>query len=362
MNVLCLHYLRVLLITLALVVGRQAHAQEYQPIFPTLTGADLLQALQQDYTPRGQLDYSTARDSMFLHVWRDSGRVACQYTGFSVDLPDGVDPSTHLFDQGINTEHLYPRSKGADFGNALADMHHLYPTREGVNGDRASLPFAEIDDAQTLKWYYLDRTQTNAPPSAERDAWSEYNGAAFEPREEMKGDIARAMMYFYTIYRNQALAADPDFFEQQRSTLCEWFDADPVSAAEYLRSERIAAFQSAPNPFTEDCTLPFRLGYCDAVSQACRVLDNADPAFAKTPQAYPNPTSGQLTITDLPANARVLIYDALGRQVQIPDSPANVRSSTAMEFVLPKGLAQGWSILQDKHSGWQQRIFFAGSL
>lgn len=338
-------------------------SQIQEELFPNLTGNALLNALQVNFSATGQLDYGIARDTMFLYVWRKNGKLACQYTDFEVNLPDGVDPTEFAFDQGINTEHLYPRSKGAAAGNAVADMHHLYPTRENVNSDRASLPFAEINDSQTNKWYYLAQTRTSPPPTSERDAYSESTGAAFEPREVRKGDIARAMMYFYTIYRDQANAEDPTFFSQQLETLCDWNDMDPVDADEYQRTLIIERFQGNKNPFVLDCTLASRLNYCSEISPACRLLDNDDSAFAKTPSAFPNPTTGELTFTHLPNAAALVLIDAFGRRLETYSfANGNLEGSTNATLVLPKGLHSGCYTLIELNTGWSHRILFSGGL
>ncbi|MEY3053095.1 MAG: hypothetical protein RLY31_2880, partial [Bacteroidota bacterium] len=93
-----------------------------------------------------------------------------------------------------------------------------------------------------------------------------------EPREDHKGNVARAMFYFYTMYREQADDADPDFFDLQRETLCQWHYADPVDSLEHARSLMIAAYQDGlANPFVLDCTTATR-SYCSDNPQPCTPL------------------------------------------------------------------------------------------
>ena len=138
------------------------------------------------------------------------------------------------------------------------DLHSLFPLRAKVNSCRSSLPFAEIDDRQT-DWWILDDKELRSIPTANIDDYSEAAGNAFEPREAVKGNIARALFYFYTVYRNQA---EQGFFQQQAETLCDWNLADPADAAERERSHAIATQQGNDNPFVLDPTLAQRL-YCD---------------------------------------------------------------------------------------------------
>jgi endonuclease I len=202
--------------------------------------------------------------------------VKCIYSGLARYLPSGVDPSQWLFGSGsevesINLEHSWPQAKGAGKGtNGNMDMHHLFPSRTKINGDRANFPFSEIDDNQTQKWYFLGQ-EMSGKPGTNINAYSEFLTGSFEPRETMKGDIARALFYFWTIYREDAMAADPFFFDLQQEDLCQWHDQDPVDEFEALRNERIATYQDGKlNPFILDCSLAGR-AYCNMITE-CEIV------------------------------------------------------------------------------------------
>ncbi len=236
-------------------------------IFPNLDGDLLLEALVDNYKPTNVLNYNEARDTLYGTIDNINDSVRCIYSNHSLFLPAGVDPSIHLFmngsPDGINAEHSYPRSKGADEsnGNAYSDMHHLFPSRVSVNSARANFPFLEIDDQQTTSWFWLDQEETTVP-TTNIDAYSEQINGAFEPKENSKGNIARAIFYFFTMYEAEALAADPVFFELQRETLCDWHIQDPVDVLELDRTNAIAGHQDQlPNPFIIDETLLSR-SYC----------------------------------------------------------------------------------------------------
>lgn len=357
-------------IALLTVSGSSVLAQQHVPVSPNQEGQALLTTLQRDYAPLGQLDYGIARDTLFLRVWRMNGQLEGQYTGFKVDLPDGVDPTTYVFDRGINTEHLYPRSKGADFGNGLADMHHLYPTREGVNADRGSLPFAELPDANTQRWYYLDM-QRSSPPTSNIDAYSESTNGAFEPREKMKGDIARAIFYFYSIYRDQAMAADPTFFQGMSSTLCDWHNADPVDADEYERTRKIERYQGNPNPFVLDCTVADRINYCPTRSAACQTVGSKEfELTAEEFQVWPNPVGRQLTLMTDSYPSDLALFDAFGRRVWQLEGSEYSRSglggnsgntSTFVKtYAVPAGIGPGVYTLISRYPNRARRIILTG--
>ena len=227
------------------------------------------------------------------------------------------DPTTTVFNNGtpdgINTEHSYPRSKGADEGNARADMHHLFPTRVDVNGIRASHPFEEIPDEETTNWYYDDINTTMIPNEESIDLYSEYRNGGFEPRESFKGNIARAAFYFYSIYREEANEADPEFFHVQKEDLCEWHYEDPVDEEEWLNTFKIALYQEGiPNPFVLDCRLA-RL-YCTEISAACGLVSNNNPStdyFA----IYPNPASNYIHFDGFTQNGLIEVFNLNGQKL-----------------------------------------------
>ena len=232
---------------------------EFEVIFPELSGETLRSRLARDYGVKKSLGYDKARDYMYSQLDNDDGVVRGIYSGFAVEVdPQSKRPRSEAFQngKGINAEHSWPQSKGAK-GVAKSDLHHLLPSRAKVNSRRGNSPFAEIEDSQTDRWL-IDELELSTIPTTNIDAYSEATNSSFEPREGVKGNIARALFYFYTVYKNQA---EPGFFEEQQTTLCDWNVLDPVDAEEIERSHAIATQQGNDNPFVIDPTLANRL-YC----------------------------------------------------------------------------------------------------
>ena len=281
---------------LLVILSSILHAQyDHEGVFPDLDGDALRNALIDEFKTSTVLTYSQARDTFFRNIDAVDNVLECVYTGFKITLDPNLDPTTDAFAKGINTEHTFPRSKGAfENTDAFSDMHHLFPTREGVNADRGSLPFMEINDVLTDSWYRNDQV-TSSIPSQNIDEYSELDeNVAFEPREIHKGDVARAYFYFYTMYKNQADQADSDFFESQREDMCDWHFSDPVDEKEWIRNEKISAYQGGKkNPFILDCRLA-RL-YCDAIIGSCLMVSTKDLK------------SSDLSISPNPANETIYI-------------------------------------------------------
>lgn len=121
-----------------------------------------------------------------------------------------------------NREHVWPRSLGwfSDEG-AGADLHHLRPTNPSENSRRGNKKYG---------------SQTN----------SEY----YEPRDEVKGDIARIIFYLMVRYEE----ADTRTFTtvaESKELLMQWHNSDPVDTFEANRNEKTYEIQGNRNPFID---------------------------------------------------------------------------------------------------------------
>ncbi|PEN14916.1 hypothetical protein CRI94_01080 [Longibacter salinarum] len=220
------------------------------------TGLTLLTCVQSGYSMTSPQGYGPARDILYGTIDSDGNELEGFYTGYTIQLDPGQDPSQDAYDKDINAEHVYPQSQGASGSPQKGDMHNLRPTLVQANSDRGSLPFGESPDSQTNDWYYLT-TITSAQPSPQNiDLYSERGSGVWEPRESVKGDIARAVFYFYTIHRQEA---NGSFFDGMKDVLLTWHTNDPVTQVELDRSAAIASHQGNENPFVLDETLADRL-------------------------------------------------------------------------------------------------------
>lgn len=228
-------------------------------ILSGVTGDDLLKKLDSLYSPRISLGYGSARDLLYTKIDNQGGIVTDIYAGYSVPInPNSDKPREEAAQRRINAEHVWPQSMGAE-GPAKSDLHNLFASRVEVNSDRANFPFGDIPDDQTTSWYLDDDELSFKPSPQDIDKYSEFKRGFFEPREAKKGDVARVIFYFRTVYPELANAR---FFEAQKDTLCKWQADDPIDAGEIARSQAIAKTpQGNENPFVLDPSLPQRT-YC----------------------------------------------------------------------------------------------------
>ena len=325
-------------------------------LFPGLEGEILEIAIRDTYTPAVLLSEADVKDTLYARIFREEDSVRCIYSGLSRFLPEGIDPSQFLFGTGLETEslnleHGWPQAKGATEGTpAHVNMHHLFPSRSQINTDRANYPFSDIDDVSTEKWYRKE-TETNQIPSVQIEAYSEFKPGSFEPRESVKGDIARAMFYFWTIYQSEAQAADPDFFEEQRISLCQWHVQDPVDDFEQLRNDRIAVYQGGKlNPFIIDCTLPHRM-YCSEFEE-CEMVKLKNILESKSQILYDRYEHTVSIQGESQEEWNVWVVDIIGQFIHHETLQTNQASQS---FEVPSGL---FVVLASTKSGHLVQKFY----
>ncbi|MFT4567013.1 MAG: endonuclease I [Saprospiraceae bacterium] len=327
----CVRRFRQIVICLIVAYASLTQAQ----IHADLGGEALSKAVVESYKPQFVEIYSNARLLMYKEIYNVRDSVETLYSGHKLYLPPNEEfPIQFLAmnaqSDGINAEHIYPRSKGAkeEYGNAFSDLHNLAPARWEVNSARSNFPFEDINDTQTEMWYKCDKSMIASSDFSNEaiDHYSEVEGlgdfnGAFEPREEVKGDVARSIMYFYTMYREEALLEDANFFADMQSTMVRWHNEDPVDSVEMERTLLKALVQDGKaNPFILDCTLGNRLygmgenSSSNTCSNLTTAIDNSifgGDAIDPSIKIYPNPNNGIFTldISDInPGKYQVDIY------------------------------------------------------
>ena len=158
--------------------------------------------------------------------------------------------------QGWNREHVWAQSRG-ELGTNRGpgtDTHNLRAADISTNSARSNRNFDYAD------FEYIDQSgvysgPTNSKTSSERYVW--------EPRDEVKGDIARTIFYMATRYEGENGEPDLEIVEALLSqsgkepihakltTLLEWHEMDPVDDWERNRNDVIYSYQINRNPYID---------------------------------------------------------------------------------------------------------------
>jgi endonuclease I len=277
-----------------------------------LTGENLKSALHNIIKNHTEFSYNTVWD-ILQETDEDPynhNNVRLLYTGWSYPKSNHGGSASQW-----NREHVWAKSHG-NFGTAIGpgtDVHHLRPTDVTVNSRRGSLDFdnggSEYIDGDGATGCYVDN-----------NSW--------EPRDAVKGDVAR--MIFYMAVRYEGGNGEPDLelvdyvnsspngqpYMGKLSTLLEWNEQDPPDDFERNRNDIIYyQWQHNRNPFID------HYEYADYIwgdqAEEEDVIDITQPTLT----VYPNPFNPQTTVSFMlnsnkNQEATVVIYNLKGEKVK----------------------------------------------
>ncbi len=158
----------------------------------------------------------------------NSNNVIQVYTGLSVS---GTWSCATAATCNWNREHVWPQSAmpveaSNSVTNMASDLHNLKPSDYYENSYRGNKYFDNVNSS-----------------------------VAYEPRDEVKGDVARIMLYMIVMYDELTLVdSTPNTANLEMglfSVLLAWNEADPVDDFERNRNDVIYSYQFNYNPFID---------------------------------------------------------------------------------------------------------------
>jgi len=233
----------------------------YEPVPPdyyaaaeNLLGDELKAALHEIIKDHREYSYGDVWD-ILKETDADTqnvSRVIGIYSGFSMDASSEYDGG-----KGWNREHVWAKSYG-DFGTRIGagtDVHHIRAEDVSTNSARNNRSFDKSDTP------YIDGSGNYKGPTRSYTSTEDWT---WEPRDEVKGDVAR--MIFYMVVRYEGDNDEPDLElvdaivdkssklpqHGRSSTLLKWHQTDPVDDYERYRNYIICEkYQHNRNPFID---------------------------------------------------------------------------------------------------------------
>lgn len=145
-----------------------------------------------------------------------------------------------------NREHVWPQSHGPFDTDTTpgTDLHHLRPEDVDINRKRGNKDF------------------DNGGRAVEGAPGNRFDGDSWEPRDAVKGDVARMVFYMAVRYEGERRSPDLEVDESvthsdtprlgRLSVLLDWHHQDPVDGFERRRNELIfERYQHNRNPFID---------------------------------------------------------------------------------------------------------------
>lgn len=223
-----------------------AQSTDYYQNTQYLTGEELENELHNIIQNHNEFSYSSAKQILKSSDQdpNNNANIMLVYKGGSIPKSDFA---SNLEPDFWSREHVWAKSHGGflDFGEQgpYSDVHNLKPCDVSVNSARG----------------YKDFDQGGMQHSEATDCY--YTNTTWEPRDEVKGDIARIIFYMHTRYSGDegepnlnVVDFTPTYPNAQMgvlSTLLEWNQQDPVDAFERRRNDIIYDWQNNRNPFID---------------------------------------------------------------------------------------------------------------
>ena len=217
----------------------------------------------------------------------------------------------------LTREHVWAKTHGTFYeAGAGSDLHHLRPENYDVNEARSNLTFGNARsksnncstasyNGKDVLWYDEDYTAGGSK-------------GLVEVADNIKGDVARILLYVYVTYEQPNLTTNTSAVGQgnERSdgrkvienldTLLDWCRRDPVDSWEMRRNDIVQELQGNRNVFIDYPELAWLL------------FDRTLPNM-KTPSGYAKQNQGSSFL----------------------DVPASVWYRSGLDFAVSKGLMDG---------------------
>lgn len=211
-------------------------------------------------------------------------------------------------------EHVFCESWMPTYNDAnytslpdYSDYHNLLPVNQNkINVYRLNYPLGKV---LTVQYQYLNG----------KKGLDSLGHVVFEPRDQIKGDAARAMFYQVLCYDGvggndwflpQIIDTSSIPYGQNEQLMKKWSLQDPPDAYEIARNDYIYSIQGNRNLFIDHPEWVDWLGF-DVLSDV-----STRTAIDQNIWVYPNPTSGNLTIGGANlSDARFELYNRNGSMI-----------------------------------------------
>ena len=162
----------------------------------------------------------------------------------------------------LTREHVWPKSHGTFYeSGAGSDLHHLRPEDYDINTTRSNFTFGNVRreplpcrtaslEGRDVLWYDADYFEQGCK-------------GLVEVADDVKGDVARILLYVYVTYEQPNLctrtapSGDGNEYSDGRKviesleTLLDWCRSDPVDTWEMRRNDIVQELQGNRNVFID---------------------------------------------------------------------------------------------------------------
>ena len=224
---------------------------------------DAIRKLMTDTHTNRNVVYSGTGNNALATYWKstDSAAGSKSYLFFYGDIDSDNSGYT------MNREHIWCKANASfkEKGGG-ADLHHLRPSISSVNAAKGSLAFGNV------RGKYSDARTVTVNGTAV--AWASSSKNLFEVKDDIKGDVARILLYVYCRWGQPNLYSDVPAAKlpamdsddelnygekvvESLDVLLQWMRIDPVDEWEMERNDQCENVQGNRNVFIDYPELAF---------------------------------------------------------------------------------------------------------
>ena len=227
----------------------------YDSISDSLTGNALKSALKTlDDKKSKSKSYDWSRYEAEDEIENDTTSIICIYTRHAIKKNSHC--GSYAWDRW-NREHVWTQSA---YPASDTDNHNIFACEGQINNYRGNLPYAEVEHNNTTRQVVFGH---------QTDCYIQ-NGK-FEPCDEAKGEIARAVMYGVVMY-NYTMTNMISY-----ETVLKWNLEHPVTNRDIFRNNKVQTLQNNRNPFVDHPEYACKI-WGDKSAETKAICKNIKPA------------------------------------------------------------------------------------
>lgn len=275
------------------------------------TGDSLLSALKSFNKPKNT-SYDWSRYEAADEAENQSDSIVCLYTRWTMKK------SAHVGEYSQTTwnrEHIFPQSA---FPNSDEDNHNIYACEGLINNYRGSLDFGEVPHNSSTQQIIYGQSL---------DCYK--SGGVFEPCDEAKGEVARAVMYCAVYYGYDIT----DIFTNVETCLKWHFETDPVDNRDIFRNNTIHGLQGNRNPFVDHPEYANAIWGDGTIEPSISITSNLSLEIGETANVNAVINNGSGTIVYSSSNSSVASVDSLGNVNAKEVGNATITAKTTIDGV-----------------------------
>lgn len=216
----------------------------------SLRGEELRKHLEKLYRDHRVTDYRHARINMYNDVDCYKNEIYRLYSGTGIpSICHKIKEIPQENSLPANAEHVVPQNIFNKHTPYVSDLHHLFSAGAVENNKRSNYRFGEFDPNLASFWCINNSCVSEKPERPEEYSCLAKigNEELWMPIKEDRGAVARAVLYFQTMYPEIDISVVNNI-----SLYLKWNREYPPTERDKYRNEMVNITQGNRNPYVDN--------------------------------------------------------------------------------------------------------------